>query len=92
MLDLLTLELLEGIPEFVASLQTYEGGFCNASFPDWSVGLGRSTGMYGPDLAVTRSLTWCFPQPQGIQSRLIPVHPWVKLTEDIRFALRQAGF
>ena len=44
MLDLLTPELLEGTPEFIAACQTYEGGFCNASFPDWALGLGNSKG------------------------------------------------
>ncbi|KAI0338827.1 terpenoid cyclases/Protein prenyltransferase [Trametopsis cervina] len=44
LLDLLTPELLEGTPEFIASCQTYEGGFCNASFPDWVFGLGNSKG------------------------------------------------
>ncbi|KAI0728285.1 terpenoid cyclases/Protein prenyltransferase [Fomitopsis betulina] len=36
LLNLLTPELLEGVPEFIASCQTYEGGFGNASFPDWA--------------------------------------------------------
>ncbi|KAH9934610.1 terpenoid cyclases/Protein prenyltransferase [Amylocystis lapponica] len=36
LLDLLTPELLRGVPEFVASCQTYEGGFGNASFPGWA--------------------------------------------------------
>ncbi|KAI0086016.1 terpenoid cyclases/protein prenyltransferase alpha-alpha toroid [Irpex rosettiformis] len=44
MLDLLTPELLEGTPEFIAACQTYEGGFCNASFPDWALGLGNAKG------------------------------------------------
>ncbi|KAJ3482523.1 hypothetical protein NLI96_g6922 [Meripilus lineatus] len=35
-LNILTPELLEGTPEFIASCQTYEGGFCNASFPGWA--------------------------------------------------------
>lgn len=36
LLNLLTPELLEGVPEFIASCQTYEGGFGNASFPGWA--------------------------------------------------------
>lgn len=36
MLDLLTPELLVGLPEFIASCQTYEGGFGSASFPEWA--------------------------------------------------------
>ncbi|OBZ72750.1 Protein farnesyltransferase subunit beta [Grifola frondosa] len=35
MLNMLTPELLAGVPEFIASCQTYEGGFGNASFPGW---------------------------------------------------------
>ncbi|KAI0701087.1 terpenoid cyclases/protein prenyltransferase alpha-alpha toroid [Cytidiella melzeri] len=46
MLDLLTPELLERTPEFIATCQTYEGGFCNASFPDWSLGGGNSKADY----------------------------------------------
>ncbi|EKM50973.1 uncharacterized protein PHACADRAFT_212873 [Phanerochaete carnosa HHB-10118-sp] len=37
MLDILTPELLTGTPEFIASCQTYEGGFGSASFPDWAL-------------------------------------------------------
>ncbi|TFK87888.1 terpenoid cyclases/Protein prenyltransferase [Polyporus arcularius HHB13444] len=36
LLNLLTPELLAGVPEFLATCQTYEGGFCNASFPGWA--------------------------------------------------------
>ncbi|KAI0824323.1 terpenoid cyclases/Protein prenyltransferase [Trametes gibbosa] len=34
--NLLTPELLAGVPGFLASCQTYEGGFGNASFPGWA--------------------------------------------------------
>ncbi|KAH9840869.1 terpenoid cyclases/Protein prenyltransferase [Rhodofomes roseus] len=44
LLNLLTPELLQGVPEFIASCQTYEGGFGNASFPDWAF----STDGYDP--------------------------------------------
>ncbi|KAI0795986.1 terpenoid cyclases/Protein prenyltransferase [Abortiporus biennis] len=37
MLNMLTPELLEGTPEFIASCQTYEGGFGSASFPGWAI-------------------------------------------------------
>lgn len=37
LLDILTPELVAGTPEFIASCQTYEGGFGSASFPDWAL-------------------------------------------------------
>ena len=40
LLNLLTPELLAGVPEFLATCQTYEGGFCNASFPGWAFEAG----------------------------------------------------
>lgn len=33
LLNLLTAELLEGVPEFIASCQSYEGGFSSSSMP-----------------------------------------------------------
>ena len=36
MLDILTPELVEGTAEFIASCQTYEGGFASASHPSFS--------------------------------------------------------
>ncbi|KAI0668066.1 terpenoid cyclases/Protein prenyltransferase [Trametes maxima] len=36
LLNLLTPELLSGVPDFLATCQTYEGGFGNASFPGWA--------------------------------------------------------
>ncbi|KAI0750474.1 terpenoid cyclases/Protein prenyltransferase [Fomes fomentarius] len=36
LLNLLTPELLAGVPAFLATCQTYEGGFGNASFPGWA--------------------------------------------------------
>ena len=36
LLNLLTPELMAGTPEFIASLQTYEGGFASASHPAYS--------------------------------------------------------
>lgn len=41
LLNILTPDLLSGVPEFIVSCQTYEGGFGNASFPDWAF-----TGQY----------------------------------------------
>ncbi|PIL34579.1 hypothetical protein GSI_03358 [Ganoderma sinense ZZ0214-1] len=38
LLNILTPELLAGLPQFLATCQTYEGGFCNASFPGWAFG------------------------------------------------------
>ncbi|KAK2467595.1 hypothetical protein APHAL10511_000450 [Amanita phalloides] len=38
LLDLITPELVEGTAEFVASCQTYEGGFSSASHPSFSPG------------------------------------------------------
>ncbi|KAJ2932382.1 hypothetical protein H1R20_g4711, partial [Candolleomyces eurysporus] len=35
LLDILTPELIAGTPEFIASCQTYEGGFSSASFPSY---------------------------------------------------------
>ena len=46
LLNILTPELLEGVPEFIASCQTYEGGFGSASFPEWA--------FFGTYLAVIR--------------------------------------
>ncbi|KAI0073085.1 terpenoid cyclases/Protein prenyltransferase [Panus rudis PR-1116 ss-1] len=37
LLNIATPELVEGTAEFVASCQTYEGGFGNASYPDWAL-------------------------------------------------------
>lgn len=42
LLDILTPELVAGTPEFIASCQTYEGGFGSASFPDWALANGES--------------------------------------------------
>lgn len=36
LLNILTPELVAGTSEFIATCQTYEGGFCNASFPGWA--------------------------------------------------------
>lgn len=36
MLNIVTPELVRGMPEFIVSCQSYEGGFGNASFPEWS--------------------------------------------------------
>lgn len=36
MLNIMTPELVAGVPEFIVSCQTYEGGFGNASFPGWA--------------------------------------------------------
>ncbi|TBU21726.1 terpenoid cyclases/Protein prenyltransferase [Dichomitus squalens] len=38
LLNLITPELLAGVPDFLATCQTYEGGFGNASFPGWAFG------------------------------------------------------
>ncbi|EIW52190.1 terpenoid cyclases/Protein prenyltransferase [Trametes versicolor FP-101664 SS1] len=40
LLNLLTPELLAGVPDFLATCQTYEGGFGNASFPGWAFEAG----------------------------------------------------
>lgn len=37
LLNMITPELIRDLPSFIASCQTYEGGFCNASFPDWAL-------------------------------------------------------
>src|SRR3984885_11278601 len=42
-LDLLTPELVEGTPSFIASCQTYEGGFSSASQPYYSLSLNPPT-------------------------------------------------
>lgn len=42
-MDLLTPELLAGTPGFVASCQTYEGGFASASQPYYTVGAEGET-------------------------------------------------
>ncbi|KAI0804777.1 terpenoid cyclases/protein prenyltransferase alpha-alpha toroid [Irpex lacteus] len=64
LLDLLTPSLLAGTPEFVAACQTYEGGFCNASFPDWGLGetrppLGEAHGGY----TFCATASWVLLQP-----------------------------
>lgn len=43
LLDLLTPELLDGTPAFIASCQTYEGGFSSASQPYFRAGANEST-------------------------------------------------
>lgn len=40
---MITPELLAGVPEFLATCQTYEGGFGNASFPGWAFGSGKAS-------------------------------------------------
>ncbi|KAH9850861.1 terpenoid cyclases/Protein prenyltransferase [Lenzites betulinus] len=47
LLNILTPELLSGVPGFLASCQTYEGGFGNASFPGWAFETGPSN-TYDP--------------------------------------------
>ncbi|KAK7682154.1 hypothetical protein QCA50_014741 [Cerrena zonata] len=37
LLNIVTPELVAGTPEFLASCQTYEGGFGSASFPGWAL-------------------------------------------------------
>lgn len=44
MLNMITPELIKGVPAFIASCQTYEGGFGNASFPDWAFSSGDIPG------------------------------------------------
>jgi protein farnesyltransferase subunit beta len=46
-LDLLTPELLAGVPAFIASCQTYEGGFASASQPYYVAAEGLSDGDGG---------------------------------------------
>lgn len=68
MLNLMTPELLAGTPEFIATCQTYEGGFGNASFPDWALGddptaprppLGEAHGGY----TFCATASWVLLQP-----------------------------
>ncbi|PCH39083.1 terpenoid cyclases/Protein prenyltransferase [Wolfiporia cocos MD-104 SS10] len=48
LLNLMTPELLSGIPEFIASCQTFEGGFGNASFSEWAFQSDGSSVSYDP--------------------------------------------
>ncbi|KZT05705.1 terpenoid cyclases/Protein prenyltransferase [Laetiporus sulphureus 93-53] len=48
LLNLMTPELLAGIPEFLVTCQTYEGGFGNASFPEWAFEGGDNGVKYDP--------------------------------------------
>ncbi|OCH90755.1 terpenoid cyclases/Protein prenyltransferase [Obba rivulosa] len=50
LLNILTPELLAGVPEFLASCQTYEGGFGSASFGEWAF---REDG-HAPDYSAPR--------------------------------------
>jgi protein farnesyltransferase subunit beta len=45
MLDILTHELVEGTAEFIASCQTYEGGFASASHPSFSFNNNNSSSL-----------------------------------------------
>ncbi|KZT64521.1 terpenoid cyclases/Protein prenyltransferase [Daedalea quercina L-15889] len=70
LLNLLTQELLEGVPEFIASCQTYEGGFGNASFPDWAFSNGYDPTTPRPVLGEAHGgytfcalASWLFLQP-----------------------------
>ncbi|ORX39110.1 terpenoid cyclases/protein prenyltransferase alpha-alpha toroid [Kockovaella imperatae] len=45
LLDLLTPELLHNVDQFIASTQTYEGGFANATFPLTGISPPRSPAM-----------------------------------------------
>ena len=60
LLNLLTPELLAGVPDFLATCQTYEGGFGNASFPGWAFEAGmlseRTTGHFLQRLTYHASL------------------------------------
>ena len=53
-MDLLTPELLRGTPGFIASCQTYEGGFSSASLPYYRAADGDTSGEGGPLLEDVR--------------------------------------
>ncbi|KAF7797279.1 hypothetical protein EIP86_008474 [Pleurotus ostreatoroseus] len=48
MLNIMTPELVAGLPEFIISCQTYEGGFGNASFPGWAFSGAKLTDRAAP--------------------------------------------
>ena len=50
LLNIITSELIEGTPTFLASCQTYEGGFSSASYPFYSVETGRVLRAPKPNL------------------------------------------
>lgn len=50
LLDIVTEELVEGVPEFLASCQTYEGGFASASFPNYDANGRLISGAPRPPL------------------------------------------
>ena len=60
LLDLLTPELVQGTPSFIASCQTYEGGFSCASQPYYSANLTTTT---TPTPTTTHSYLLSHPRP-----------------------------
>ena len=95
LLNLLTPELLAGVPQFLATCQTYEGGFCNASFPGWAFGSGKGalivclwgSALHLPFQTTRRSRRFLL--IQATRQRL--AQPSAKLTEDTHSALRHHG-
>lgn len=61
LLDILTPELVAGTPEFIASCQTYEGGFGSASFPDWALANGECVSTFPAPCCILSAHWLCSP-------------------------------
>ena len=95
LLNILTPELLAGLPQFLATCQTYEGGFGNASFPGWAFGSGRGRSQrafadlfFTSRFQMTQRLRRLLPT-QATRRRL--ARPSAKPTEGTHSAQRRRG-
>lgn len=101
LLNILTPELVEGTAEFIASCQTYEGGFGNASFPGWalrgstidsSIGrppLGEAHGGY--TFCATASWVLLQPHLNRVDTAEGQVKPSVNLKALLRWTVQMQG-
>ncbi|THH27106.1 hypothetical protein EUX98_g7081 [Antrodiella citrinella] len=101
LLNIITPELVAGTPEFIASCQTYEGGFGNASFPGWALRgssidpsiarppLGEAHGGY----TFCATASWVLLQPylRTSYSQEGAVQPSVNLKALLRWTVQMQG-
>ncbi|TFK60670.1 terpenoid cyclases/Protein prenyltransferase [Pluteus cervinus] len=102
LLGILTPELIEGTPEFIASCQTYEGGFASASQPSYSPGpnptllefprppLGEAHGGY----TFCALASWVLLQPfleAGYKGAHSSKPPTIDLNNTLRWLVQMQG-
>ncbi|KAH8091781.1 terpenoid cyclases/Protein prenyltransferase [Cristinia sonorae] len=101
LLNILTPELVAGTPEFIASCQTYEGGFGNASFPGWALrGSVIDPGIARPPLGEAHggytfcgTASWVFLQPYLATVYSLPsqVKPVINVKSLLRWCVQMQG-